>query len=135
ELDGAGLEGEQRVILGSGDLIPRLELRTALAHDDRTHLGCLPAIELDASELRVGVATVLGRSLSFFMCHDPPFRLRSRLRVSGEASGLRRAQQYSEDPGRQANRPLPPIGLPANRRVRPSSAANTSRIRRHAPDG
>ena len=62
--------GENGVVLAQADIEAGLELGAALTHDDGAALGELTAIELDATVLRVGVATVLGGTLSFLMCHD-----------------------------------------------------------------
>ena len=70
ELDGAGDEGEEGVVFADAHIKAGLELRAALADDDRAGLGGLASVELDTAELGAGVATVFGRTLSFFVGHN-----------------------------------------------------------------
>src|SRR5688572_26851402 len=69
EFHGAGGEREQGVVLALADVEAGLERSADLADDDRSGLGGLAAVDLHAAELGVGVAAVLGRTLSFFMGH------------------------------------------------------------------
>ena len=46
-----------------------MELRAALADDDRAGGDGLAAVRLDAAVLRIRVAAVLGRALSLLVCH------------------------------------------------------------------
>src|SRR5688572_31249288 len=72
ELDGAVLEREDRVVAAEADVEARLELRAALADDDRARPHRLPAVRLDAPVLRVAVAAVLRRALTLLLCHIRP---------------------------------------------------------------
>ena len=65
---------EERVVLADADLEPGLEACSTLPNNDRTGLGGLASVELHAAELRVGIATVFGRTLTFFMSHGGAFR-------------------------------------------------------------
>src|SRR5688572_3972038 len=69
ELHLAGDLREQRVILTQADVEAGLVLASALADENRA-AGHEVAVEpLDAEPLRVAVAAVTRRSLSFFCCH------------------------------------------------------------------
>ena len=60
----------KRVVLAHSNEVPRVELGAALTHDDAAGLSDLPAVELDAPDLRVGVATILSRALTLLVCHS-----------------------------------------------------------------
>ena len=70
ELYDAVAKREQRVVASSSDVAARFKRGAALSHDNRAALGELSAAELDAAILRIAVASVSGRTLSLFMCHD-----------------------------------------------------------------
>jgi hypothetical protein len=46
-----------------------MELRAPLAHDDVPGFNRLATVGLHPKPLAVGVTTVLGRALTFLMCH------------------------------------------------------------------
>ena len=83
EGDRSGLQRVERVVLATTDKVAGLEVRTALANDDGPRLGELAAIELDPAELRVGIASILGGTLSLFMCHQCTPDLQPRMGRSG----------------------------------------------------
>src|SRR6266704_6178681 len=58
EFDHAGHFGEQRVILAPADVFARLQARAALPHDDGAAGHQLPAENLHAEALRVGIAPI-----------------------------------------------------------------------------
>src|SRR4051812_20390498 len=72
EFDEAVLEGEDRVIAAQAYVKAGVELRAALADDDRPGLHRLPAPDLDPTILRIAVAAVFGRALTLLMCHVSP---------------------------------------------------------------
>src|SRR5688572_2035961 len=76
---------EQREIAADADVSARVEARAALAHDDRPGADLLAAVGLHAAELGIGVATVAGRALAFFVCHDGVLVVRRGGRISGRA--------------------------------------------------
>ena len=51
-------QGEERVIAAAADIKTGVELRAALANDDRSRSHNLPAICLDATVLRIAVSAV-----------------------------------------------------------------------------
>ena len=61
---------EQRVVLAHADVVAGEELGAALPDEDRSGLGRLAAVQLDASVLRIAVSAVSRRALSLFMCHN-----------------------------------------------------------------
>jgi len=69
ELHHAFLDREERVVPAALDVVPRMILRAALAHEDRARLHKLPPEPLQAAELRAAVTPVAGRTLSLLMCH------------------------------------------------------------------
>src|SRR5665213_2494130 len=77
ELDGAFLEGEQRVISADADVEAGVELGAALADDDRAGGHELPAIRLHPAILRIAVSPVLRAALTLLMCHMSPSVLRA----------------------------------------------------------
>src|SRR6478752_704457 len=69
ELDGAGLEREQRVVATATDTRTRVEVGATLADDDLAGLHDLAAEALHAEALGVRVTTVASRARSLFVCH------------------------------------------------------------------
>jgi len=69
EEDGAVGEGKEGKVAADADVFAGLEGRAALANDDGTGRYFLTAADFDTEVLRVAVAAVAGRTLSFFMCH------------------------------------------------------------------
>src|SRR5690349_21296056 len=61
---------EQGPVSTDADIVAGVELGADLAHEDRTGLHVLAREALHAAHLRVGVATVASRALSFFVSHD-----------------------------------------------------------------
>src|SRR5690625_3598600 len=70
ELDGAGRQGEQGVVLAAADVVTGMELRAALADEDLARVDELAAETLDAEALRVGVAAVPGGAVTLLRCHS-----------------------------------------------------------------
>src|SRR5690606_11174008 len=66
----AGAHGEERVVLATADHEAGAKGRAALADDDGARGGGFTVVELDAEVLGIGVAPVLGRALTLFVCHD-----------------------------------------------------------------
>mgnify|MGYP000199439213 CR=1 FL=1 len=58
ELDGAGLEGEQGVVLADTDVLTRVDVGAALTDENLAGLHGLAAIALGAETLSVGIAAV-----------------------------------------------------------------------------
>src|SRR5690606_34778755 len=82
EADRAIHLGVEAVVIGACNQVAGLETGAALLHDDRASRCELPTVDLDAAKLRVRVATVSGRALSLFMCHDNVSTLRSAMTAS-----------------------------------------------------
>src|SRR5919108_6280250 len=61
--------GEQRVVTPEADVATGVDLRPALAYQDRPSAHGLAAVLLDAQVLRVGVAPVLGRTDALLARH------------------------------------------------------------------
>src|SRR5688572_21489947 len=78
ELHDAADLGEQGVVLAAPDVAAGEEAGAALAHDDRAALDGLAAERLDPEALRLGIAAVASRALTFLMSHDEPFRTSER---------------------------------------------------------
>ena len=57
----AVLKGEKREVAAETDVLAGMDLRAALADDDRAGLQELAVVGLDAEVLRIGIATVTGR--------------------------------------------------------------------------
>src|SRR6476469_3935848 len=108
ELDDAVDLGEERVVLAQTDVLAGVELRAALADDDRAPRDRLAAERLHAQVLGVGVAAVTAGALSFFMCHElePPA---GNLPLAGG----RQLDLVDTDPVQM----LPVAGGPAERRT------------------
>src|SRR6476620_11796263 len=70
ELDDGGDLGVEGVVLPLADVDAGEETGAALPDDDRAPRHQLSPEALDAQVLRVGVAAVAARALSFFMCHE-----------------------------------------------------------------
>src|SRR5690554_4102969 len=83
ELDGAGSQGEQGVVLAAADVVAGVELGTALADDDLTGADDLTAETLDAEALGVGVAAVPGGAGALLRCHLSPAFLWCERGVTG----------------------------------------------------
>ena len=69
EADDAALSGENRVVAGAHGVASRVDLRAALADDDRPDLGEGSGVELDAQALGDGIAAKLCRASCFFCSH------------------------------------------------------------------
>jgi len=72
EFDLAVFEGEESVVRADADVEAGHEFRAALADDDGASRDDLPAIRLDATILRIAVASVPGGALTLLMCHLSP---------------------------------------------------------------
>jgi len=60
----------QREILADAYIVAGVNFCSDLPHDNGTRVDILAAVHFDAAPLRIGVSTVAGASLTFFMCHD-----------------------------------------------------------------
>src|SRR4029453_4693416 len=69
ELDLAGHEREQRVILADADIDAGMDDRSALADDDAAGVDRLLAVGLDAEALGFRIAAVPRAAARLFMCH------------------------------------------------------------------
>src|SRR5438105_1464688 len=69
ELDDRGDDSEERVILAASHIMPGLELRPALPHEDRTASDELATEAFDAEPLRIRVAPVARTAYAFLVCH------------------------------------------------------------------
>src|ERR1051325_11415005 len=69
ELAAAGDLGEERVVAAHADVRAGVELRSALADDDRAAGDELSGETLHTEHFRLRIAAVAGRALSFFMSH------------------------------------------------------------------
>jgi hypothetical protein len=70
EVDRAGDQSEQTIVLGALDVTAGVELRSALTEDDAAGRDQLAAVGFDTEALRLGIATVASRALTLLMCHD-----------------------------------------------------------------
>ncbi len=61
---------EQRMVLAHADVLARMELGAALAHDHVARFDLLAAEQLDAEPLARRVATVARRTACFLVSHD-----------------------------------------------------------------
>src|SRR5688572_32960431 len=61
---------EQRPVAADADVLARVKLRADLANENAARGDVLTGEPLHAAHLRVRVATVASRALSFFVCHD-----------------------------------------------------------------
>src|SRR5262249_32870964 len=66
---------EDRVVLAQRRALAGVERGADLADDDRPGLHALAAVDLDAAPLRVRVATVARRALTFFVRHGSALSL------------------------------------------------------------
>lgn len=69
ELNGAVSGRKDRIVAADPGIVPGEEFRSALTYDDRTGCNKLTAVTLDTQVFGVAVTTVVGASLTFFMCH------------------------------------------------------------------
>src|SRR5260370_24527183 len=69
ELHEAGNEREERVVLTLTDVVSRLVLGAALAHQDCAGVDELSAEALDAQPLAVRIAAICRGAAAFLMCH------------------------------------------------------------------
>src|SRR5262245_16152632 len=69
----AGDFGEKRVVFPAADVDAREEFGSALTHEDRPSGNGLAPERLHAEALGVRVASVAGRTLTFFVCHGFAF--------------------------------------------------------------
>src|SRR5215208_6382841 len=79
ERDLAVGQRKQSVILAQADVVARVPLGAALAHDDVSGANRLAAELLHAEALALTVAAVAGRAACLFMCHAWLLRFRSFL--------------------------------------------------------
>src|SRR5690606_6048817 len=68
ELHPAVDQREQGVVLADADIGAGMELRAALAHDDRAGADGLSAVRLHAQHLRLRIAAVAGRAAALLLC-------------------------------------------------------------------
>jgi len=69
EADDAVGRGKERVVATQADVLPGLPLRAVLPHDDGAAADDLATEALDTEALRLAVATVAARSLTFLVSH------------------------------------------------------------------
>lgn len=61
------------VVLAKADVVTRVDGCTTLTQNDAARENCLTAEALHTESFCIGVATVLGRTAAFFVCHfDTP---------------------------------------------------------------
>ena len=72
ELDHSVAEREESPVFARSDILAWVHFGAALAYQYAPGANRLTASALYAAILWVRVATVAGRALSFFMCHDKP---------------------------------------------------------------
>lgn len=60
---------EQGVVIALANTLSRVKLRANLADEDVSGSNRLTTVLLDSATLRVGIATVTARSLTFLVCH------------------------------------------------------------------
>jgi hypothetical protein len=70
ELNDAGLQGEEGVILADADVVAGQEVRAALTDDDGAGRDAFAGVAFHAATLSVAVAAVAGRPAAFLMSHD-----------------------------------------------------------------
>src|SRR5690348_7357905 len=63
-------QSEQGVIATHTNLLARLNLRTALAHNDAPCRNQLTIVALHAQHFRLAISTIARATYTFFMCHD-----------------------------------------------------------------
>ena len=64
-------ESENRIVFAESYVFAWVPFRSRLAHDDAAGCYELSHGRLDAEALRIRIASVAGRTLSFLMCHLP----------------------------------------------------------------
>ena len=64
ELDNAVLESEERIVSADADIVPGMDLRSALTDNDAAREHCLPVLTLDAEALCLTVTAVVGGTRS-----------------------------------------------------------------------
>src|SRR5947208_11856715 len=79
ERDAAVRKRKQGMILAQADVVARVPLGAALAHDDVAGEDRLSAELLHAEALALTVAAVAGRAACFLMCHVELLRFRTLL--------------------------------------------------------
>src|SRR5690348_12563244 len=79
ECDGAVGKRKERMILAQADVVARVPLGAALAHDDVAGADGLAAELLHAEALALTVAAVAGRAACLLMCHVELLRFRTFL--------------------------------------------------------
>jgi hypothetical protein len=77
-------QGEERVIAAATNVETGVELRAALANDDRSRSHNLTAVCLDATVLRIAVSAVSRRTGTLLMSHN--FTFAGRLDSPGKES-------------------------------------------------
>ena len=82
--------------------LPGVPLRPVLAAEDAAGLGDLAAEELDPQHLRIRVAAVAARALSFFVSHESsiPLRCDSQRPAIGLSIDIREAESTRDRPPR-----------------------------------
>src|SRR5205085_10599909 len=70
KLHHAGDEREERVVRTEADVVARLELGAALAHEKLAARHHLPAEPLDAQSLSIRIAPIARTAYAFLMCHN-----------------------------------------------------------------
>jgi hypothetical protein len=66
-------EGKQGVVAADAYVVPRMESRAALAHQDAPGRNDLAPEPFHPKPLRITVATISRAPTTFFMCHTCPF--------------------------------------------------------------
>src|SRR5215469_8486709 len=61
---------KQRVVTAQTDMVTRINLCTALAHNNTARSNILTIVALHAKHLRVTIPTIAGATHTLFMCHD-----------------------------------------------------------------
>ena len=72
-------QGIQGIVTTNANIVTRLYSCTTLPYQYRPCVDHLPGVSFDAESLSLAVATILGTSTTFFMCH-----FRSPLRHPGQ---------------------------------------------------
>ncbi len=67
--------GEEGIVTSDADIVSRMHLRSALAHQNAPGGDCLPAETLDAQTLSITIASITRTSTTFFMSHAVISRL------------------------------------------------------------
>ncbi len=61
--------GKEGIVSAHTDIVAWVKFSSALPDDNRPCAYHFAAVQFDTSVLRITVSSVLGRALSFFMCH------------------------------------------------------------------